>query len=165
MRVLLVMVVLLSAAIPPAQVDSTAREARRIDSLRQRDRAASASIVAARRRQAANRRPPDRGPMFGEAPFYGYNWVFYATLVAGVVIGATAVRIHRRDTPVARRAWMTVGALAGGVGAAGVFLACFVFSAFMSVGFSAIPPMGMFLTTFLIVAACGFGVAISPPRR
>lgn len=165
MRLLLVMVVVLSAIVPRAQVDSTGREARRFDSLRQRGRSASDSIVAARRREAANRRTPDRGPMNGEGPFYGYNWVFYTTFVAGVLIGATAVRIRRRDTEVARRAWMTVGALAGGAGAAGVFLVCFMFSAIMSVGFTAVPPMGIFWTTFLIVAACGVGVAISPPGR
>jgi hypothetical protein len=98
------------------------------------------------------------------APFYEYTWAFYASAIVGVLVGLTAVRLRRRDEPTARRAWMLVGALAGGAGAASVFFCVFVFNAIMSIGFSSIPAAGMFGFTLFLVVACGLGVSFAPRR-
>jgi hypothetical protein len=98
------------------------------------------------------------------APRFDYKAAFYASTIAGVFVRLAAVRIRRRDVPIARRAWMIVGALAGGAGAAGVFACIFVFNAFMSIGFSSIPAAGMFWATVITALFAGLGASLAPRR-
>jgi hypothetical protein len=88
------------------------------------------------RREAANRAgKPKRSPAFGDAPFFGYTWVFYADIVAGAAIGLALFLGRRRkwsDFP-APTWWAVLAMIAGGIGGAATFIVCFVLAIFASV--------------------------------
>ena len=155
----------------PSPVDSAAREHARareqatVDSLRRVMEARSESIMRARRIAAGPPAKPTRGPLFGEPPFYGYNWVFYADLLAGVLTGLLAVRWRSRNDPAgARMVWMVVGVLLGAAGAAAVFLPLYLLNAMFSIGFSAMPPVLMFGLTLGVIAIGAVSMAFSRRR-
>jgi uncharacterized membrane protein YeaQ/YmgE (transglycosylase-associated protein family) len=123
------------------------------------------SILRARRQAAGPPAEPRRSPLSGEPPFYGYNWVFYADLLAGALTGWLAVRWRRRDEPAgARTVWAIVGVVLGAVGAAAAFLLLFVFNAMWSVGFSAMPPAMLFGLSFGVIVLAVAGTALSRRR-
>jgi cytochrome bd-type quinol oxidase subunit 2 len=123
------------------------------------------SIIRARRREAGPPAKPTRSPLFGEPPFYGYNWVFYADLLAGALTGFLAVRWRSRNDPAgARVVWMVVGVLLGAAGAAAVFLPFYLLNAMLSIGFSAMPPAMLFGLTLAVIVLTVLSVAVSRRR-
>jgi len=155
-----------SPAADSADSAARARERAAVDSIRRKMVARGESILRARRSAAGLPAEPARSPLFGDAPFYGYNWVFYADLLVGALTGLIAVRLRRRDEPAgARVVWMIVGALFGALGAAAVFLPVFLLNALLSVGFSAMPPALMFGLTFGVILVTAGSVALSRRRH
>jgi hypothetical protein len=129
------------------------------------DSAHGDSIIRARRSVAGLPTEPSRSPLFGEPPFYGYNWVFWADLVAGALTGLLAVRWRSRNDPAGTRiVWMVVGVLLGAAGAAAVFLPLYLLNAMFSIGFSAMPPALMFGLTFGVIAVGALSMAFSRRR-
>jgi hypothetical protein len=154
-----------------APVDSAARERARqrdralADSIRRAMEARSDSLVRARRLEAAKYPPPEPSPLFGEPPFYGYNWVFYADLIAGGLSGMLAVRWRRRTTEASasfsgRLTGILLGALAGAV----VFLPFYLMNALLSIGFSPMPPRMLFGLTLAVIGLTVLSVAFHRRR-
>lgn len=153
------MLALLLAAALATQ--DTAPDRARVDSLRRAmmdaERARAESVLTARRRlvDSLNRaNPPRRDPLRGEAPFFGYRWVFYADLVTGAALAwFVAARFSRRYGGLRRLAavlWAIIGAMVG----AFVFFVVFIANGFWSVGFSAMSPGFFYLVTLMgLVAA------------
>lgn len=151
----------------------TAADSVRVDSLRRAMRSAERahvdSILAARRRLAdslTRANPPRRDPLRGDAPFFGYTWVFYADVLAGAALSwFVASRFGRRYgglRTVAAVVWAIVGAMMGAV----VFGAVFLANGFWSIGFSAMSPPFFFLVTLLgMVAALAWVADISTRYR
>ncbi|HTL04691.1 MAG TPA: hypothetical protein VL241_03030 [Gemmatimonadales bacterium] len=140
------------------------RDSARIDSLRRRMEARSESIVRARRQAAAGMKPA-RSPLSGQSPFYGYTWVFYADLLAGVLAGLVAVQLrHRGDSSGVRLAWSVVGVLLGAGSAVAVFLPLFLFNAMFSIGFSAMPPALLFGLSLSLILIAAVSLAVSPRK-
>ena len=94
-------------------------------------------------------------------PFYGYNWVFYADLLAGALAGGLACRLHYASDARLARVWAIAGILLGAAGAVGVFLALYVMNTLFSVGFGAMPPGLMFGLTFAVIVVAALPVALS----
>jgi hypothetical protein len=123
------------------------------------------SLVRARRLEAAKFGSPEPSPLCGEPPFYGYNWVFYADLLAGALTGMLAVGWRRGTTAASaglssRLLGILLGALAGGV----VFLPFYLMNAMLSIGFSAMPPALLFGLTLAVILLSVLSVAVSRRR-
>jgi hypothetical protein len=145
---------------PPARM----REQARVDSLRRVMQARSDSLIRARRLEAARGGPPQVSPLFGEPPFYGYNWVFYADLAVGALTGAVATWLRRRRADAASMLWLLIGTVTGVLGAVAVFLPLYLMNAFFSVGFSAMAPGLMFGLTLLVIVPTGLVASLSRRR-
>jgi hypothetical protein len=124
------------------QVPDTALAHRRrmVDSISAVDRAAAAS----RPRSQARR---DGGP------FDEYQWAFYGTIAAGMIMGILAFVLRHRDAqPAAKRLWGVAGALIGLFIGAIAFVSVFMFFGILSVGFSPLPVPVMFACALLATA-------------
>jgi hypothetical protein len=151
----------------------TAADSVRVDSLRRALRSAERahvdSMLAARRRLAdslTRANPPRRDPMRGDAPFFGYRWVFYADVLGGAALSwFVASRFGRRYgglRTVAAVLWAIIGAMTG----AFVFFVVFIANGFWSIGFSAMSPGFFFLVTLLgMVAVLAWVADISTRYR
>jgi hypothetical protein len=112
-----------------------------VDSIRRLHRERMDSAMRAQRRAVHTRRmaaarygKPKQSPMFGEAPFFGYTWVFYADILAGTIVGLALFLARQQESDAPVSGWWAVGAMiAGGIGGAGVFVAFFVLAVFASV--------------------------------
>jgi hypothetical protein len=134
------------------------------DSIVSARRAQSDSVLAMRRRTvdsinatqraAAHSRP---GSRFDGGPFDEFTWVFYATLLAGTLMGIGAFLLRHRDKPTgARRMWGVAGAIMGLITGALAFASVFLFFGLLSVGFS-MPSEGLMFAMTLLATA--FGIA------
>jgi hypothetical protein len=138
-------------------------------------RSVSDSIVSARRAQsdsvlALRRRAVDsinaveratgrsrRSSSLDDGPFDEFTWVFYGTLLAGMLMGIGAFVLRHRDKPPgARRMWGVAGAIMGLITGALAFATVFLFFGLLSVGFS-MPSEGLMFAMTLLATA--FGIA------
>ena len=91
-------------------------------------------------------------PLFGKPPFYGYTWVFYADLAAGVLAGLLGARLRARGSAASLSiTWYIAGGLFGGVAGGAVFLPFYLMNALFSVGFGAMAPALMFGLTLAVI--------------
>lgn len=93
-------------------------------------------------------------PLEGDPPFYGYRWVFYASLMAGAAVAWLFARLRAGSQlgTAAAILWSIAGAIVGAIG----FVVLMVVNGIMSVGFSPIQPWLLFC---LCVAAEVFVLA------
>jgi hypothetical protein len=142
------------SAAPPSISDSivSARRAQSDSVLAVRRRAVD-SINAAERTAGRSR----RSSRLDDGPFEEFTWVFYGTLLAGMLMGIGAFVLRHRDKPAgARRMWGVAGAIMGLITGALAFASVFLFFGILSVGFS-MPSEGLMFALTLLATA--FGIA------
>jgi hypothetical protein len=134
------------------------------DSIVSARRAQSESVLAMRRRTVDSMNAMDRAAgrsrrssRLDDGPFDQFTWVFYGTLLAGMLMGIGAFLLRHRDKPAgARRMWGVAGAVMGLITGALAFVSVFLFFGLLSVGFS-MPSEGLMFALTLLATA--FGIA------
>ena len=150
----------------PRESLAVVREHAVADSMRRRYQERADSILRARRLEAERSAPRKQSPLFGEPPFYGYTWVFYADILAGAVVGLVALLIRHRDSNATVAGWWAVaGAVAGGIGGACLFVPVFFLAILASVlSFFGDPPSAIAVFGWTLGVMVLAALSVTVPR-
>jgi hypothetical protein len=150
----------------PRESLAVVREHAVADSMRRRYQERADSILRARRLEAERSAPRKQSPLFGEPPFYGYTWVFYADILAGAVVGLVALLIRHRESNATVAGWWAVaGAVAGGIGGACLFVPVFFLAILASVlSFFGDPPSAIAVFGWTLGVIVLAALSVTVPR-